>query len=55
MANTPVRTVRIDDDRWDRLGEYADRRNLTASDAIRDLIDAIPTEETPDRPANTRK
>lgn len=46
-GNTPVRTFRLDDDRWDALGEYAEARNLSASDAIRDLIDRIlilPTE-----------
>lgn len=38
-GNTPVRTFRLDDARWDALAEYAGGHSLSASDALRDLID----------------
>lgn len=36
---TTLRNVRIDDDRWQALGEVADRIDSDRSAIIRDLID----------------
>ncbi len=46
-AGTPVRTFRLDQEHWTRLQAHADTHGVTASDAIRDLIDAY----TPPTPA----
>lgn len=36
---TPLRAIRIDDDRWSRLMAHARATGTTASETIRDLID----------------
>jgi predicted transcriptional regulator len=37
---TPVRNVRLDDDRWAAITERAARTGSTASDVMRDALDA---------------
>lgn len=38
---TTLRNVRIDDDRWKRLGEYAESHDTDRSALIRDMIDEL--------------
>lgn len=38
----PLRNFRVDDDLWARVESAAARRDTTASDVIRDLIDTLP-------------
>ena len=37
---TPLRSLRIDDERWDRLLAKAEDEGTTASEVLRKLIDA---------------
>jgi predicted DNA-binding ribbon-helix-helix protein len=38
QPKTPVRTVRIDDATWEALRAEAERREMTVSDLLRELI-----------------
>lgn len=38
QPKTPVRTVRLDDATWDWLKTEAERREMTVSDVLRELI-----------------
>jgi predicted DNA-binding ribbon-helix-helix protein len=40
QPKTPVRTVRIDDATWETLRAEAERREMTVSDLLRELIQA---------------
>lgn len=39
QPKTPVRTLRVDDPRWDKVKAAAQQRGVTASDVVRELID----------------
>jgi predicted DNA-binding protein len=46
QPKTPVRTFRVDDQRWDRVKAEAARLGVTASDLLREMIDErLPLEE----------
>jgi len=40
IVPTPLRSLRIDDERWDRLLAKAEDEGTTASEVLRKLIDA---------------
>lgn len=39
QPKTPVRTLRVDDPRWDKVKAAAAAKGVTATDVIRELID----------------
>lgn len=46
QPKTPVRTFRVDDQRWDRVKAEAARHGVTVSDLLREMIDErLPPEE----------
>jgi len=51
QPKTPVRSVRISDDLWDKAQRLADRRGENISDVVRDALAAYVDAHTPGRKA----